>query len=248
MSRNAALFSLLKTLRFNGMVAHFDELVEVAQLKKMDGVELMQQFLETEIAYRQTRSLAYRLELAKLPQVKSLDHFDCSQTPVDPEQLKRLAQCQFIEHHYNLLLIGGSGSGKTHIALALAYVALQNLYRVKFYLFNDLARHLLHAREHRYEANFMARLQRFHALVIDEMGYLPIDPQAGSLLFELFSKLYEKTSLIITTHLTSFDEWAPLFGNPKASKAMIDRMTHHCTILETGDTSWRIKEGTESKK
>lgn len=247
MSNNTPIFSLLKTLRFNGMLAHFDELIEVAQLKKMNGVELLQQFLETEIAYRQTRSLAYRLEVAKLPQVKSLDHFDCSETPLDLEQLKRIAQCQFIEHHYNLLLIGGSGSGKTHLALAFAYAALQNSYRVKFYLFSDLARQLLHAKTHRYEGNFMARLERFHALVIDEMGYLPIDQQAGSLLFELFSRLYEKTSVIITTHLT-FDEWAPLFGNPKASKAMIDRITHHCTILETGNVSWRLKEGTKAKE
>lgn len=247
MSNNATLFALLKTLRFNGMLAHFDELIEVAELKKMNGIEFLQQFLETEIAYRQTRSLAYRLELAKLPQVKSLENFDCHETPLDPEQLKRMTQCQFIEHHYNLLLIGGSGSGKTHLALAFAYAALQQGYRVKFYLFSDLARQLLHAKTHRYEANLMARLERFHALIIDEMGYLPIAPEAGSLLFELFSKLYEKTSLIMTTHLT-FDEWAPLFGNAKASKAMIDRITHHCTILETGNISWRLKEGTTAKK
>ncbi|MFI5206216.1 MAG: IS21-like element helper ATPase IstB [Candidatus Paceibacterales bacterium] len=247
MSNNATLFSLLKTLRFNGMLTHFDELIEVAELKKMNGIEFLQQFLETEIGYRQTRSLAYRLELAKLPQMKSLDNFDCRETPLDAEHLKRLAQCQFVEHHYNLLFIGGSGSGKTHLALALAYAALQNRYRVKFYLFSDLARHLLQAKARQYEANFMARLQRFHVVVIDEMGYLPIDQQAGSLLFELFSKLYEKTSLIITTHLT-FDEGAPLFGNAKTSKAMIDRITHHCTILETGNISWRLKEGTTAKK
>ena len=110
-----------------------------------------------------------------------------------------------------------------------------------------MARGLLQAKERCYEASFMARLQRFHLLVIDEMGYFPIDQQAEPLLFELFSKLYEKTSLIITTHLT-FDEWAPLFGSTKASKAIIDRVTHHCKILETGDTSWRLKEGNMAKK
>ena len=119
---------------------------------------------------------------------------------------------------------------------------------MKFYLFGDLARHLLQAKEHRYETNFMTRLQRFHLLVIDEMGYVPIDSQAGPLLFELLSKLYEKTSLIITTHLT-FDEWAPFFGGgAKSSKAIIDRITHHCKILETGNISWRLKEGNAAKK
>jgi DNA replication protein DnaC len=245
--RNEAMLSLLKTLRFNGMLSQFDEIMEAAEIKKLNGIELMKQLFETEIAYRQTRTLRYRLEMARLPQVKSLDNFDCSELPIQKEQLIALTECQFIIEKSNLLLIGGSGSGKTHIALAIAYAALQKLYRVKFYLFGDLARLLLQAKEHRYEANFMARLERYRVLVIDEMGYVPIDPQAGPLLFELFSKLYEKTSLIITTHLT-FDEWAPLFGGAKSSKAIIDRVTHHCKILETGNVSWRLKEGNVAKK
>ena len=245
--RNDEILSLLKTLHFNGMIDQFDDLMEVAAMKKMNGAEIMQQFLETEIAYRQTRSLRYRLDLARLPQVKSLDNFDCHDTPIQPERLHELVECQFISEKRNLLLIGGSGSGKTHIALSIAYAALQKHYRAKFYLFGDLARHLLQAKEHRYEANFMARLQRFHLLVIDELGYYPVDKQAEPLLFELFSKLYEKTSLIITTHLT-FDEWTPLFGSPKACKAIIDRITHQCHILETGNVSWRLKEGNMVKK
>lgn len=241
------LLPLIKTLRFNGMLSQFDEIMAVAEMKKMNGIDVLQQFLETEVAYRETRSLRYRLELARLPQIKSLDNFDCQNTPLQPEQLHQLATCQFIVEKRNLLLIGGSGSGKTHLALAMAYAALQKHYRVKFYLFGDLARNLVHAKEHRYEANFLARLQRFHVLVCDEMGYVPIDQQAGPLLFELFSKLYEKTSLIMTTHLT-FEEWAPLFGSAKASKAIIDRMTHHCHILETGNISWRLKEGKMTKE
>ncbi len=241
------MLSLIKTLRFNGMLSQFDEIMAIAEMKKMNGIEVMQQFLETEMAYRQTRSLRYRLDLARLPQVKSLDNFDCHDIPIQPEQLRHLAECQFIEEKRNLLLIGGSGSGKTHIALAMAYAALQKHYRVKFYLFSDLARNLLQAKEHRYEANFMARLQRFHLLVVDEMGYFPVDQQSEALLFELFAKLYEKTSLIITTHLT-FDEWVPLFGSAKSCKAMIDRITHHCKVLETGNISWRLKEGNMAKK
>lgn len=238
---------LLKTLRFNGMSIHFDELTEVCKLQNLSSMELMQRFLEVEVAYRQTRSLRYRLELARLPQIKSLDNFDWCNTSVQQKQITGLLQCEFIAQKQNLLLVGGSGSGKTHIALALAYAALQKNYRVKFYRFTDLARSLLQAKEHHYETNFMNRLQNFHVLIIDELGYLPIDQQASSLLFELFSKFYERGSFIITTHLT-FDEWAPLFGNAKTSKAIIDRLTHHCTILETGNKSWRLKEGSMNKK
>lgn len=238
--------SLLKKLRFNGMLSQLSEIMEIGQIKQMNGIELMQQFLEIEIAYRQTRSLSYRLEVAKLPQIKSLDNFDYRDTPVHPNDLNQLEQCQFIINKGNVLLVGGTGTGKTHIALAIGYAAIQKLHRVKFYLFADLARHLLKAKEHRYEANLMERLQRFELLIIDDMGYLPIDQQAGSLLFELFSKLYEKTSLIIATHLT-FDEWAPLFGGAKASKVIVDRTTHHCKIIETGNISWRLKEGSMTK-
>jgi DNA replication protein DnaC len=233
---------LLKELRFNGMLAHLDESMALSEIKKMTAIELVQHLLEVEAAHRQTRSLVYRLTLARLPQVKSLEHFDWSNTPIQQEKFSSLTNCQFIEQKQNLLLIGGSGTGKSHIALALAHKALTDSFKVKFYLFSDLARQLLQAKENRYEQSFMERLKRFHLLVIDELGYLPIDQQAGALLFELFSKLYETTSLIITTHLT-FDEWAPLFGNAKASKAIIDRITHHCVILETGNKSWRLKEG-----
>ena len=228
------------------MLSQLSEIMEIAQIKQTSGLELMQQFLETEIAYRETRSLNYRLDVAKLPQLKSLDNFDCYENPIQQTDLDDLLKCEFITNQSNVLLIGGTGTGKTHIALAIAYAALQKLHRVKFYLFADLARHLLKAKEHRYEASLIARLQRFELLIIDDMGYLPVDQQAGSLLFELFSKMYEKSSLIIATHLT-FDEWEPLFGGQKASKVIVDRITHHCKIIETGNSSWRVKEGNNTK-
>jgi DNA replication protein DnaC len=196
--RHEALLSLLKTLRFNGMLSQFDEIIEAGEIAKWTGIELIQRFLEIEIAYRQTRTLRYRLDMARLPQVKSLDNFDCSEMPVKKEQLIGLTECQFIVDKSNLLLIGGSGSGKTHIALAIAYAALQKLYRVKFFLFGDLARLLLQAKAHRYETNWMARLQRYQMLVIDEVGYVPIDPEAGPLLFEFYQP-QDSLSLITIT-------------------------------------------------
>jgi DNA replication protein DnaC len=240
--QNEATVALLKTLRFNGLLNQWDELTEVARLQPKSNLEFLHQLLETELSYRQTRTLLYRLDTARLPQIKTLGDFDCQETPVQRSDLECLAECQFVIAKRNVLLVGGSGSGKTHIALATAYTALQQNYRVKFYVFSDLARQLLQAKAHHYEGRLINSLLRFQVLVIDELGYLPIDQAAGHLLFELFSKLYERVSLIITTHL-SFEEWAPLFGNAKASRAILDRVAHHCTIIETGNISWRLKEG-----
>jgi DNA replication protein DnaC len=128
------------------------------------------------------------------------------------------------------MLIGGAGSAKTHLAIGLAFVALERNYRVRFYTLNELANPLL--------IRFMESIKRFDLIVVDELGYVPIKPESGSLLFELFAKLYEQSSIIITTHLR-FEEWGEIFGNAKATKAIIDRLTHHCKIIETGNKSFR---------
>ena len=238
--------ALLKNLRCHGMLGNFRDIIEIGKEKQTPWLETFQQLLEVEVEYRKTRSFMYRLKLAKLPHIKTIDQLDTSEMPLEEKTLEELTQCRYISSSENILLIGSSGTGKSHIALALAHIALQEGYRIKFYKFNDLARKLLQAKEHRYEANFIERLSRFHLIVVDEVGYLPIDKQAGALLFELFSVLYEKVSLIIATHL-AFNEWGELFGNAKATKAMIDRLTHHCKILETGNMSWRLKESSKQE-
>ena len=233
----------LKELHCHGMLDNVRDIIEAAKEKQDSLLQTLQKLLEVEIEYRKTRSLMYRLKLAKLPQIKSLETFDTTESALERKALDELIECHYIQKAENILLIGGSGTGKSHVALSLAHVALQKGYKIKFYKFSDLARRLLQAKEHCYEANLMAHLQRYHLLVIDEVGYLPTDKQAGALLFELFSNLYEKVSLILTTHL-AFNEWGELFGSLKATKAIIDRLTHHCKILETGNTSWRLKERT----
>lgn len=237
----------LSALRLKGMLQAFDEIVAEPSLAGQPWQKLFPILLDAEVTYRQTRSFMYRLDLAKLPQIKTFENFDVSNIPTKKEQVDKLCQCSFIDAHENVLIIGGSGTGKSHIALALAYKALQLNHRIRFYRFNELASSLLAAKEHRYEANRIAHLLRYSLLVVDELGYLPIDQTAGPLLFELFSQFYERGSLIITTHL-AFDEWGELFGSKKATTAMIDRLTHHCHLVETGNESWRLKEVNDNKK
>jgi DNA replication protein DnaC len=234
----------LGSLGFKGMLQHFDDMVSLKQEQKWP--QMLLSLLKSEASYRQTRSFIYKLELAKLPQMKSMDNFDATDLPINHETLADANSLGFIKDHHNILIIGGSGAGKSHLAIGLAHLALQNNYRIRFYKFIELARELIIAQSHNYETKFMAQLQRFDLLVIDEFGYLPIDPKANPLLFELFSNLYEKVSTIITTHL-KFDEWYDIFGNVKATKAIIDRFTHHCLVLETGNKSWRLKGGKKTK-
>lgn len=231
-------------LGLKGMLQYFDDMIDLKSQEEWP--QMLLSMLKSESSYRQTRSFMYKLGLAKLPQMKSIDNFDPTGLPIKIETLENAKSMKFIKDHYNILIIGGSGAGKSHLAIGLAYLALQNNYRIRFYKFAELARELITAQSHNYETAFMAKLQRFDLVVIDELGYLPIDPKASPLLFELFSNLYEKVSTIITTHL-AFDEWPNIFGNIKATKAIIDRFTHHCLILETGDKSWRLKEGKSTK-
>ncbi|MBC8344496.1 MAG: ATP-binding protein [Bacteroidetes bacterium] len=235
----------LGALGLKGMQQHFDDMVSLKP-QEQKWPQLLLSMLKNEASYRQTRSFMYKLGLAKLPQIKSIDNFDLTDLPINHETLADANSMRFVKDHYNILIIGGSGTGKSHLAVGLAHLALQNNYRIRFYKFAALARELIIAQSHNYETAFMAKLQRFNLVVIDELGYLPIDPKASPLLFELFSNLYEKVSTIITTHLT-FDEWSNIFGNVKATKAIIDRFTHHCLILETGNKSWRLKEGKNKK-
>ena len=200
--------------------------------------ELLVDLLTKEVEYKKSRSLSYRLKIAKFPQVKLLS---------DTQAAKLVATIdigQVIQNKENLFFIGGSGTAKTHLAIALAYQALELGKKVKFYTLADLSRHLLQAQEHNYEMRLMLSLQKFDVLVIDELGYVPIDKKASTLLFELFAKLYEQTSLLITTHL-KFDEWSDMFGDLKVTKVVIDRLTHHCHIIETGNYSYRIKRSEE---
>lgn len=229
---------LLKALGLKGLLSAFEELTETERKKISHAVFVS--LLESEKSFRQSRSFMYRLDKAKLPQIKTFEDFDFKNAEVDTKKIETLLTADFISKHENIILQGGTGSGKSHIGNALAYKAIQIGYKVHFVKFNTLARNLLEANSERDALRYMQRLQHFNLLVIDELGYLPVDKQAGVLLFELFSACYEKNSLLITTSL-EFKEWGDIFGNKKATKAMIDRLTHHAQLIYTGEESWRLR-------
>lgn len=240
MPTRESLLHLMRELKFYGMQRMFEEPWDDNSWQA--SLPTLERLLHAETKHRQARSLNYRLELARLPCIKQLDTFDWTVSPLEKHTFERLQTGAFIQTHDNIILVGGNGTGKSHLALALAYQAITHGYRLRFWDFYQLACRLLLAKRHDQETHFIAWLKRFAVLVIDQMGYLPIDPQAAPLLCELFLGCYEKTSLVITTHL-AFDEWVSVFGSAKLASAIIDRLTHHCHILETGNTSWRLKQG-----
>lgn len=227
---------LLTKLGLHGMQLSLSEMK--LESNNTGFYEQLIKLLQTEVEYKKSRSLSYRLKLAKLPHIKLLSDTKAANLVATIDVL------DVINSQKNLFFIGGSGSAKTHLAIGLAYTALELGKRIKFYTLANLARDLLLAQQYNGEWNLMQRLQRFDVLIIDEFGYVPIDKKAGVLLFELLAKLYEQTSLFITTHL-KFDEWNDMFGDLKATKAIIDRLTHHCHIIETGNISYRMKGGSE---
>ncbi len=227
------LILLLDKLGLAGIKMKLTEVMELSNEPYTANVcELLKELLAAEFEYKKSRSLNYRLQLARFPTIKLLS--DTSQAKL----IENIDIQKVVDNCENIMLIGGSGSAKTHLAIGLAFTAIERSYRVRFYTLNELATQLLNARTHNYEIKFMDSIKRFHLIVIDELGYVPIKHEARFLLFELFAKLYEQSSLIVTTHLR-FEEWGDIFGNPKATKAIIDRLTHHCQIIETGNKSFR---------
>lgn len=232
----------LKSLRLPTFLREHDKLARLCATEGVDHIGYLARLAELELIDREGRMIERRIKLAKFPAIKSLDSFDFKSIPgLNKMQVLDLARCEYIERRENIIALGPSGTGKTHIALGLGLAACQKGLSVGFITASALVHELMEARDEKTLLRYQKKLAKYRLLIIDELGFVPLSKTGAELLFEVFSQRYECGSTMVTSNLP-FDEWTETFGSDRLTGALLDRLTHHVNILEMNGDSYRLNQ------
>jgi len=238
----------LQQLRLPTILREYDKVARQCAIDKSDFPTYLLRLTELELLDRDRRAVERRIRQARFPVVKSLDSFDFLAIPsLNKTLVLELARCEFLSRKENLLLLGNSGTGKTHIALALGLSACQRGHRVRFTTAAALVGELIEARDEKQLRRLQKQLAAYELLIIDELGFVPLSKTGAELLFELVSQRYERASTLVTSNLP-FQEWTEVFGSERLTGALLDRLTHHVHILEMNGDSYRLKQSRRKRE